>query len=26
VFGSLTGGDEILLHATDEIKEGTTIK
>ncbi|MFL5745074.1 MAG: efflux RND transporter periplasmic adaptor subunit [Niastella sp.] len=26
VFGGLTGGDEILLHATDEIKEGTTIK
>lgn len=26
VFGELTGGDEILLHATDEIKEGTVIK
>lgn len=26
VFGNLAGGDEILLHATDEIKEGTTIK
>ena len=26
VFGSIIGGDEILLHATDEIKEGTTIK
>jgi RND family efflux transporter MFP subunit len=26
VFGTLSGGDEILLHATDEIKEGTVIK
>ncbi|AEW00426.1 efflux transporter periplasmic adaptor subunit [Niastella koreensis] len=26
VFGGLAGGDEILLHATDEIKEGTPIK
>lgn len=26
VFGDLRGGDEILLHATDEIKEGTVIK
>jgi RND family efflux transporter MFP subunit len=26
VFGELTGGDEILLHATDETKEGTVIK
>ena len=26
VFGQLAGGDEILLHATDEIKEGTVIK
>lgn len=26
VFGNLAGGDEILLHATDEIKEGTAIK
>ena len=26
VFGNLSGGDEILLHATDEIKEGTAIK
>jgi membrane fusion protein (multidrug efflux system) len=26
VFGNLTGGDEILLHATDEIKEGAVIK
>jgi RND family efflux transporter MFP subunit len=26
VFGALTGGDEILLHTTDEIKEGTVIK
>ena len=26
VFGSLTGGDEIILHATDEMKEGTSIK
>lgn len=26
VFGKLAGGDEILLHATDEIKEGTAIK
>lgn len=26
VFGKLAGGDEILLHATDEIKEGTTVK
>lgn len=26
VFGTLAGGDEILLHATDEIREGTVIK
>lgn len=26
VFGNLSAGDEILLHATDEIKEGTVIK
>lgn len=26
VFGNLTAGEEILLHATDEIKEGTVIK
>jgi len=26
VFGVLQAGDEILLHATDEIKEGTVIK
>jgi RND family efflux transporter MFP subunit len=26
VFGGLAGGDEVLLHATDEIKEGTVIK
>lgn len=26
LFGNLVGGDEILLHATDEIKEGTVIK
>ncbi|OQP57775.1 efflux transporter periplasmic adaptor subunit [Niastella vici] len=26
VFGELAGGDEVLLHATDEIKEGTVIK
>lgn len=26
VFGNLGKGDEILLHPTDEIKEGTTIK
>jgi hypothetical protein len=26
VFGGLKGGNEILLHATDEIKEGTVIK
>ncbi|MBO9202897.1 MULTISPECIES: efflux RND transporter periplasmic adaptor subunit [Niastella] len=26
VFGALTGGNEVLLHATDEIKEGTVIK
>ena len=26
VFGNLAGGDEILLHATDEIKEGTNVK
>lgn len=26
VFGNLTGGDEILLLATDEIKEGTKIR
>jgi membrane fusion protein, multidrug efflux system len=26
VFGNIAGGEEILLHATDEIKEGTIIK
>jgi RND family efflux transporter MFP subunit len=26
VFGKITGGEEILLHATDEIKEGTAIR
>lgn len=26
VFGDLKGGDEIVLHATDEIREGTAIK
>ncbi len=26
VFGELKGGDEILLNATDEIKEGTVIR
>ncbi|MBT1686440.1 efflux RND transporter periplasmic adaptor subunit [Dawidia soli] len=26
VFGKLTGGDEIILHATDEIAEGTAVK
>ncbi|MBO9564341.1 MAG: efflux RND transporter periplasmic adaptor subunit [Niastella sp.] len=26
VFGNLKAGEEILLHATDEIKEGTVIK
>ncbi|MFT3827503.1 MAG: efflux RND transporter periplasmic adaptor subunit [Chitinophagaceae bacterium] len=26
VFGNLHAGDEIVLHATDEIKEGTIIK
>jgi len=26
VYGELAGGDEVLLHATDEIKEGTVIK
>lgn len=26
VFGELSDGDEVLLHATDEIKEGTVIK
>ncbi len=26
VFGELADGDEVLLHATDEIKEGTEIK
>ncbi|WP_336515931.1 efflux RND transporter periplasmic adaptor subunit [Pollutibacter soli] len=26
VFGDLRGGDEILLHATDEIREGTVIR
>ena len=26
VFGALAGGDQILLHATDEIKEGTPIQ
>lgn len=26
VFGNLAGGDEVLLHATDEIREGTVVK
>lgn len=26
VFGDLSDGDEVLLHATDEIKEGTVIR
>ena len=26
VFGALQSGDEIILHATDEIKEGTVVK
>ncbi|MBX3256306.1 MAG: efflux RND transporter periplasmic adaptor subunit [Chitinophagaceae bacterium] len=26
VFGDLKGGDEIILHASDEIREGTLIK
>lgn len=26
VFGNLAGGDEILLHASDEIKEGAVIR
>lgn len=26
VFGALAGGDQILLHAIDEIKEGTSIQ
>ena len=26
VFGALAGGDQILLHATDEIKEGSSIQ
>ena len=26
VFGDLAGGDEIVLHATDEIPEGTSVK
>jgi hypothetical protein len=26
VFGNLAGGDEVLLHATDEIREGTVVE
>jgi RND family efflux transporter MFP subunit len=26
VFGALSGGDEIILHATDEIADGTKVK